>query len=118
MDVCDDCRDEYYEECDICGEWHHHDSMTAVIDDRGNEVYVCDRCRDEHYCYCDECGEYHPYEETLLVYTTGGNEEYRCEDCRDRFDTCPHCRETVEICEDGTCPHCGAVIEEDEEEAE
>lgn len=118
MDVCDDCRDEYYEECDVCGEWHHHDSMTAVINDRGNEVYVCDRCRDEHYCYCDECGEYHPYEETMLVYTASGNEEYRCEYCRDGFEICPHCRETVEIREDGTCPHCGAVIEEDKEEAE
>lgn len=118
MDVCDDCRDEYYEECDVCGEWHHHDSMTDVINNRGNEVYVCDRCRDEHYCYCDECGEYHPYEETMLVYTASGNEEYRCEDCRDGFEICPHCRETVEIREDGTCPHCGAVIEEDEEEAE
>lgn len=115
ISVCDDCRDEYYEECDECGEWHHHDSMTAVINDRGNEVYVCDRCRDEHYCYCDECGEYHLFEETMLVYTAGGNEEYRCEDCRDGFDTCPHCREMIEIREDGTCPHCGAVIEEEED---
>lgn len=53
--VCEDCRDEYYEYCAECGEFHQRECMNYI---ESQDEYVCDDCRDYYYSCCEECGEY------------------------------------------------------------
>ena len=53
--VCENCRDEYYEYCAECGEYHPRDCMTYI---ESQDEYVCDDCCDYYYSCCEECGEY------------------------------------------------------------
>lgn len=52
--VCESCRDEYYECCAECGEYHPRDYMN-YIESQGE--YVCSDCCDYYYSFCEECGE-------------------------------------------------------------
>ena len=71
--VCEDCRDEYYEYCAECGEYHPRDCMT-YIESQGE--YVCSDCCDYYYIYCEECGEY--FRENNVREHKG---KMYCEDC-------------------------------------
>lgn len=53
--VCEDCRDEYYEYCAECGQYHPREYMNYV---ESQEEYVCNDCCDYYYRCCEECGEY------------------------------------------------------------
>lgn len=146
IQVCEDCRDEYYTYCDICGEYHPNDEVNYID---GREV--CDNCLSEYYEECEECGEYHRREDMHIAHN-GSSEVYVCDDCLDDYyfcdrcdelyhgddvqtlhkadgdvvtvcddcarcyETCPHCDELIEVRADGTCPACGEVVEENEKE--
>lgn len=71
--VCEDCRDEYYEYCAECGQYHPRECMT-YIESQGD--YVCDDCRDGFYSFCEECGEY--FRDNNLREHKG---KMYCEDC-------------------------------------
>lgn len=53
--VCESCRDEYYEYCAECGEYHPRDCMNYI---ESQDEYVCSDCCDYYYSFCEECGEY------------------------------------------------------------
>lgn len=53
--VCEDCRDEYYEYCAECGEFHQRECMNYI---ESQDEYVCNDCCDYYYRCCEECGEY------------------------------------------------------------
>lgn len=53
--VCYCCYDDYYRDCESCGESHHYENM--YTDAGGN--YYCDSCRDEKLTYCERCEELH-----------------------------------------------------------
>ena len=44
--VCEDCRDRYYEQCEVCGEYHIREDMTFVTLRDGDHAYVCEDCMD------------------------------------------------------------------------
>lgn len=53
--VCEDCRDRYYEQCEVCGEYHIREDMTFVTLRDGDHAYVCEDCMDS-YEVCPHCG--------------------------------------------------------------
>lgn len=71
--VCEDCRDEYYEYCAECGQYHPRECMTYI---ESQDDYVCDDCRDGFYSSCEECGEY--FRDNNLREHKG---KMYCEDC-------------------------------------
>ena len=107
--VCNSCRDEDYEECNDCGQWHYRGDMHWV--DREN-AYYCPDCTDNHFTYCSECGEYVPEDEATYI---ASENCYICDDCREEYFTpCSICNEpyrnselTYSDEEDYYyCPHC------------
>lgn len=112
--LCDDCRDEYCEECDYCGEEHRRSDMILVDGIYGGEAWVCN----DDYCLwnypkCDNCEGRHHEGVMTAVYLADGLTRDLCEDCAEDYDTCPECGVRIEICGNGACPHCGAVILEE-----
>lgn len=69
--VCESCRDRHYTRCDVCGEYHFDDDMTAAYNVNGS-VQVCPGCLSEHFEECRGCGEF--YETSML-------EDGLCPDC-------------------------------------
>lgn len=55
IEVCEDCRDRYYEQCEVCGEYHIREDMTFVTLRDGDHAYVCEDCMDS-YEVCPHCG--------------------------------------------------------------
>lgn len=128
IEVCENCRDEYYTYCDCCGDYWPNDCVTE-IDDR----YYCDSCRAEYCSDCYECDDYHCTDNMTGVVNARGDEVLVCEDCRDRYyEQCHECDEYhiredmtfvtlrdgdhAYVCEDcmdsyEVCPHCGTMIE-------
>lgn len=127
IQVCENCRDEYYTYCDECGEYWPNDCTTSI--DGAN---YCDNCRVEYCEECDDCWEWHRREDMHDAHRDG--QEVRvCGDCRDEnYYSCDSCgelyhaddvqkyytREGYEgiVCEDCadefiTCPHCDELIE-------
>lgn len=119
--VCTDCRDEYYERCDNCREWHSRESMYYI---NSEDIYVCEDCIDD-YTYCPICDEYHHHSNTSYV---ASEDRYVCNDCAEYYYImCYDCDELIPkgkefLCDDGyeRCAECYAnYIAEDinEEEA-
>lgn len=87
--VCEDCMRDY-EECFICGEYHHHDRVRYIAG-----RCICQGCLDEHYFQCDDCGEWHRVSGRRRAYVDS-NEIEICEDCRNsHYITCPVCGDLV-----------------------
>ncbi len=125
--VCDDCLDNHYTCCDICGEYHHTDNM-RYVDGRD----VCNGCFEEYSEECEHCGERHLSGEMTEVHNENGDLIRVCEDCRKRdYSTCDDCGEyypdecfeyvynkygsRIWVCEDciekyTECPDCGEHV--------
>lgn len=82
--VCEECFDEYYRQCDSCGEYINKSEAYETIDDE----YVCEDCVSEYYI-CEDCGravnEYDIREVNLVGYV--------CINCIDNYGYCDHCEE-------------------------
>lgn len=87
--VCYDCRDEWFFQCDNCGEWH--DADYAVSINRGEE-YWCEECADNYAYQCDDCGEY--FTDDRLVST---NDPALCYSCygSGRWVSCADCGDII-----------------------
>lgn len=86
--VCEDCRDEYYTQCDRCGEWHHNESIAHA----GNGDDICEDCRDANYTFCEDCEEYYPSEDMVTAINANGYEIPICEQCRmANYEECADC---------------------------
>lgn len=127
IQVCENCRDEYYTYCEHCGEYWSNDCTTRVGDE-----YYCDSCCDELCECCEDCGEWHLREDLYHAYHDG-REVWICEDCRDddysycdECDDLHHCNDMQTVykadgtqyyvCDDCaekfvTCPHCDELVE-------
>lgn len=124
--VCESCRDNYYEICEQCGEWHHRDDMTYV---ESMDGYVCEDCLNNHFGFCEVCEEYYPYDEITYVESESRYvcdhclaEHYvQCSECGAWFDKsdainiddhvlCIDCQSKL-LCE---CEECGCLIWEDD----
>ena len=126
---CDECDPEGREICDECG--CRTDSITGVLNEYGERIYVCPNCLEEGFSYCCHCDEYYPCDQMTLVDNT-----YICPNCvENHCAECDQCGEihhrnslhdaydrygnAVLICDDcrydsyGCCQHCGEVHHED-----
>ena len=68
--VCEECRDEYYEYCEHCGDYYQRDCMNWVESER---EYVCDNCFENEFGTCDACGEIHLMDNLHYDEETGDN---------------------------------------------
>ena len=119
INVCYDCRCEYYCYCDECEEYHHIDDCTQI----GDEWY-CEECRDRKFFKCDICGDWEPKDD--MTTTADGNEV--CSYCLEQnYTQCDECGEWIkdsdvvetadgsQICEDCKdryyfeCEECGEI---------
>lgn len=73
--VCNNCRDEYYSCCEICGRWTQYENASTV-----EGVNICDDCIEDECSYCDECEE---------LFFTDNMEEIEgklyCKDCAEEI---------------------------------
>ena len=126
---CDECDPEGRETCDECG--CRTDSITGVLNQYGERIYVCPNCLEEGFSYCCHCDEYYPCDQMTLVDNT-----YVCSNCvENHCAECAQCGEihhqnslqdaydrygnAVLICDDcrydsyDCCQHCGEIHHED-----
>ena len=85
---CDDCDPEGCETCDECG--CRTESITGVLNEYGERIYVCPACLEEGYSYCCHCDEYYPASQMTLVDST-----YVCPNCVEEH--CAKCAECGEL---------------------
>lgn len=71
--VCPDCLENYYRQCEYCGEYYRERRMTYVDSEEG---YVCSDCMEMYYSACDDCGEIFRNE-----YLTEHNGRWLCNSC-------------------------------------
>lgn len=127
IQVCEDCRDEYYTYCEHCDEYWPNDCTTRMGD-----VYYCDSCRDELCERCESCREWYRRDDMYLAHNNG-DLFWVCEDCLyDFYSCCDECSEPYHnddiqnvykangsecyVCDDCaekfvTCPHCDERVE-------
>ncbi len=125
--VCDECLDENYQYCEICGRYHANENMNYV-DNRN----ICDSCLSEYYTQCEDCGNWFRKEDTYCVHDRNGYEVEVCDSCLENYICCEECDEYYHysntrtltrangdreyLCNDcahdyGTCPHCCELVE-------
>lgn len=84
--VCEDCRDNYYIQCEDCDRFVLDDNIVTADDNR----YICNDCADDHYYTCDHCNEL--YSSRHLSIDTGYTT--LCDNCySEYYFTCPGCDE-------------------------
>lgn len=86
---CDDCRDEEFVACYVCGHYIPVEDAEVVDDE-----YVCEDCMSgDEVFQCDNCNEYHLRESNDYIVLHNG--EYICEDCASNGDyvQCSSCHE-------------------------
>jgi hypothetical protein len=72
--VCNDCLNEYYVKCAVCGEWVNQDDATHI--EREN-IEVCRSCLDDLFCMCADCEEWFRNED--MIKDVDG--VHRCKEC-------------------------------------
>lgn len=106
--ICESCRDEYYAECEECGDLEHRDNMN-YIEDIG---YVCEDCTENHYIWCEICEEYTHEDDATWIES---EQRSICAHCRDKhYIWCEECEEWhssdettyVESVEKDVCDDC------------
>lgn len=107
--ICDDCFNENYFTCDICGAIERIDDE-HWDDDR--EASICDDCWDEYYIECCDCGEYHHRDNMTEIY----NGDYVCDDCLYNYERCEDCgeyypRDEVYYCDNDGGYYCNNCME-------
>ena len=100
--VCEECLDNYYSQCDRCGAWVPTDELEPVYRDEFRqplEGLWCPDCIEEHAQTCDECGQHF-----IITYIDGvysqahGHNVNICMNCADgRYVVCENCGEVVDI---------------------
>ena len=82
---CEDCFNDRFAECCICGEYYWKDDM--IIDRYGD--WLCQGCAQEHRKYCEVCGEWLYFDEVteceMYLANIGIRTVYVCEDCQDKI---------------------------------
>ena len=86
--VCEDCLDNHYTQCEICGEYEYNGNLNEAEDSNGDTIYICDNCRDENYITCDHCER--------LIHADDANyisdDIAVCEDCLcNHYSYCAEC---------------------------
>ncbi len=57
IEICCDCRDEYYHnECENCERYIRDGDEASVLDDNGRELCYCPSCVNSWCDECDDCG--------------------------------------------------------------
>ena len=77
--VCDSCLDQYYTQCERCGEYVDNECVTHVE----SEYDVCSDCLEEYYSICAHCGEWH---RTFRMFEHNG--VLYCRDCYSELFEC------------------------------
>ncbi len=85
---CEACDPEGLETCEECG--CRTESITGVLNEYGERIYVCPACLEEGYSYCCHCDEYYPASQMTLVDST-----YVCPNCVEEH--CAKCAECGEL---------------------
>ena len=86
-DICQECLDNHYSQCDGCKKWIHDENSTYI---QHLNKTVCEKCM-ENYSSCTTCGMIEHFEN--VTYHDG--EDY-CSGCAaDQLYFCDHCCETV-----------------------
>lgn len=92
--VCQDCLDNYFTQCDRCGEWHHNETVCEVRTEWGIESW-CEGCREDHANWCEHCETY-TTEDIISVRDYDGYHTEVCESCANEdYSTCEGCGEIV-----------------------
>ena len=79
INVCNDCRDDYFTWCGCCDEYVRNDDVTYVERDG---FYVCNECLEYHYHQCEKCEEYvHDDDVNDVVDDETGEIHFYCNDC-------------------------------------
>ena len=100
--VCDECLENYYSQCDRCGAWVPTDDLEPVYRDEFRQPFEglwCPDCIEEYTQTCDECGQHF-----IITYIDGlysqahGCRVNICMNCADgRYVVCEDCGEVVDI---------------------
>ena len=115
--ICDNCFEDYFEECVECGDSHRHSDMyfTNCSSD-GYEGYVCESCYCDNYGTCEVCDAIVHLDTLETVHNHNGAEIDVCDSCRNYYyracDRCGEVYPTGDIIA-GLCPNCR---DNDEEE--
>ena len=92
LEVCENCRDQYYSYCARCGEYYPNDVMTEDI--HGN--WICSECRESYYNQCCCCDGWVRDDESYSVVDANGELVPICETClEDHYTRCDDCEEWV-----------------------
>lgn len=81
--ICDNCKDQYYFECEECGELHHNDDWLETSD----YTEICKECFDNNYFECEDCNSIYHNDEKYTV----DNETDICGNCIDDYFYCEGC---------------------------
>lgn len=78
---CEDCRDENFVVCYVCGNYVRPEDGEMVDDE-----FVCEDCMDnsDEVFRCDNCNEYHLRDRNDYIVLEGG--DFICEDCASSGD--------------------------------
>ena len=119
-EICEECRDDHYTECEHCDELLHNDYIHWAYNDEGCDVALCESCYDNETFYCDDC------ERTIYSddYYNDRNCHTICSECyNDHWHECSNCGENVpdDECEltddyEYICNQCREELENEEEE--
>ncbi len=55
--ICDGCLNDYFQDCDDCGETRERSEMWDTVNN--GESHVCDACYNDSYATCHNCDETH-----------------------------------------------------------
>lgn len=85
--ICNECLDEDYFKCDICGEYHKKDDMYYIEDTKET---ICAECYvNGEYFFCSDCGHFYSDYKLVILSDT---QELICEDCaEDNYFQCDDC---------------------------
>lgn len=125
--ICDECLNENYFKCDICGKYHKKDDMCYIED---TQECICTECYENgEYFFCSVCGHFYSDNKLIILEDT---QELVCKDCAElNFYQCDDCGrwfksvavtdDCMAICEECwnkgdwiICEDCGRIINIDD----
>lgn len=84
IDVCNECRDEYFTWCGCCNEYVRNENVTYVENDG---FFVCDGCLEDNYTQCADCGDYIAYDDAHeVINKETGEITFYCNSCFDEME--------------------------------
>ena len=100
--VCEECLENYYSQCDRCGAWVPTEELEAVYNDDENQTLAglwCPDCAEENARECEDCGLYFTRTWIDGAYSQAhGHDVNLCMNCADgRYVVCEDCGEVVDI---------------------